>query len=51
MRRTGEFGGIVTRAVREELRARGLDRKWLKPPEGEIEAPGHPWGAPPSAHE
>lgn len=52
MRRTGEFGGtrddIVTRAVREELRARGLDRKWPKPPEGEIEAPGRPWGTPPS---
>ncbi|MGC9478790.1 hypothetical protein ACP4I1_32205 [Streptomyces sp. WG4] len=53
MRRTGEFGGtrddIVTRAVREELRARGLDRRWPKPPEGEIEAPGRPWGTPPSA--
>ncbi|MFI2764863.1 hypothetical protein ACH5A3_39540 [Streptomyces echinatus] len=53
MRRTGEFGGtrddIVTRAVREELRARGLDRKWPKPPEGEVEAPGRPWGTPPSA--
>ncbi|CAM5735258.1 Ribbon-helix-helix protein CopG domain-containing protein OS=Streptomyces fumanus OX=67302 GN=GCM10018772_70490 PE=4 SV=1 [Streptomyces fumanus] len=52
MRRTGEFGGtrddIVTRAVREELRARGLDRKWPKPPEGEVEAPGRPWGTPPS---
>jgi hypothetical protein len=51
-RRSGEFGGtrddIVTRAVREELRARGLDRKWPKPPEGEIEAPGRPWGTPPS---
>ncbi|GAA3312173.1 hypothetical protein GCM10020295_83310 [Streptomyces cinereospinus] len=38
MRRTGEFGGtrddIVTRAVREELRARGLDRKWPEPPRG-----------------
>ncbi|MEV6147034.1 hypothetical protein [Streptomyces sp. NPDC051992] len=53
MRRTGEFGGtrddIVTRAVREELRARGLDRKWPKPPEGAIETPGRPWGTPPSA--
>ncbi|MFD0253711.1 hypothetical protein ACFVGX_22655 [Streptomyces sp. NPDC127113] len=53
MRRTGEFGGtrddIVTRAVREELRARGMDRKWPKPPEGAIEAPGRPWGTPPSA--
>jgi hypothetical protein len=53
MRRSGEFGGtrddIVTRAVREELRARGLDRKWPKPPAGEIEAPGRPWGTPPSA--
>ncbi|WUU86476.1 hypothetical protein OG790_34120 (plasmid) [Streptomyces cellulosae] len=52
MRRTGEFGGtrddIVTRAVREELRARGLDRRWPKPPEGEVEAPGRPWGTPPS---
>lgn len=52
-RRTGEFGGtrddIVTRAVREELRARGLDRKWPKPPEGELEGPGRPWGTPPSA--
>lgn len=53
MRRTGEFGGtrddIVTRAVREELRTRGLDHKWPKPPEGEVEAPGRPWGTPPSA--
>ncbi|MFC5076178.1 hypothetical protein [Kitasatospora cinereorecta] len=53
MRRAGEFGGtrddIVTRAVREELRARGMDRKWPKPPEGELEAPGRPWGTPPSA--
>ncbi|MEU1312577.1 hypothetical protein ABZ419_27310 [Streptomyces cinnamoneus] len=52
MRRTGEFAGtrddIVTRAVREELRARGLDRKWPKPPEGELGAPGRPWGTPPS---
>ncbi|RPK69978.1 hypothetical protein EES45_36270 [Streptomyces sp. ADI97-07] len=52
-RRTGEFGGtrddIVTQAVREELRARGLDRKWPKPPEGELEGPGRPWGTPPSA--
>ncbi|MFF3958839.1 hypothetical protein ACFYY1_37390 [Streptomyces sp. NPDC001890] len=52
MRRTGEFGGtrddIVTRAVREELLTRGLDRKWPKPPAGEIEAPGRPWGTPPS---
>ncbi|MGW1037555.1 hypothetical protein [Streptomyces antibioticus] len=53
MRRTGEFGGtrddIVTRAVREELRARGLDRKWPKPPDGQTESPGRPWGTPPSA--
>ncbi|WP_189135153.1 hypothetical protein [Wenjunlia tyrosinilytica] len=53
MRRTGEFSGnrddIVARAVREELRARGLDRKWPKPPEGETDAPGRPWGTPPSA--
>ncbi|MFD4412443.1 hypothetical protein [Streptomyces sp. NPDC058475] len=53
MRRTGEFSGtrddIVTRAVREELRARGMDRKWPKPPEGAIETPGRPWGTPPSA--
>lgn len=52
MRRTGEFSGtrddIVARAVREELRARGLDRKWPKPPEGEMNAPGRPWGTPPS---
>jgi hypothetical protein len=52
MRRSGEFGGtrddIVARAVREELRARGLDRKWPKPPEGETDAPGRPWGTPPS---
>ncbi|WP_146252229.1 hypothetical protein [Streptomyces carminius] len=52
MRRTGELGGtrddIVTRAVREELRARGLDRKWPKPPEGEVDAPGRRWGTPPS---
>ncbi|MER6723383.1 hypothetical protein [Streptomyces halstedii] len=51
-RRTGEFGGnrdeIITRAVREELIARGLDRKWPKPPEGEIDAPGRRWGTPPS---
>ncbi|MFE1075163.1 hypothetical protein ACFW5W_28590 [Streptomyces sp. NPDC058783] len=53
MRRTGEFGGtrddIVTRAVREELRARGLDHEWPNPPEGQVEAPGRPWGTPPSA--
>ncbi|MFE7212526.1 hypothetical protein ACFU93_21530 [Streptomyces sp. NPDC057611] len=53
MRRTGEFSGnrddIVARAVREELRSRGLDRKWPKPPEGETDAPGRPWGTPPSA--
>ncbi|MFF0170234.1 hypothetical protein [Streptomyces prasinus] len=53
MRRSGEFGGtrddIVTRAVRQELRARGLDRKWPKPPEGAVDAPGRPWGTPPSA--
>ncbi|MEU8529537.1 hypothetical protein AB0C77_28705 [Streptomyces sp. NPDC048629] len=52
MRRTGEFGGtrddIVARAVQEELCARGLDRKWPKPPEGEVEAPGRRWGTPPS---
>ncbi|MFD8268507.1 hypothetical protein [Streptomyces althioticus] len=52
MRRNGTFGGtrddIVTRAAREELRARGLDRKWPKPPVGEVEAPGRPWGTPPS---
>ncbi|MFE3603439.1 hypothetical protein [Streptomyces sp. NPDC059142] len=52
-RRTGEFGGtrddIVTRAVRQELRARGLDRKWPKPPEGALDGPGRPWGTPPSA--
>ncbi|WP_344458421.1 hypothetical protein, partial [Actinomadura kijaniata] len=48
MRRTGEFGGtrddIVTRAVREELRARALDHEWPEPPEGELEAPGRRWG-------
>ncbi|WP_344319558.1 hypothetical protein, partial [Streptomyces yatensis] len=52
MRRTGEFGGtrddIVTRAVREELRARALDHEWPEPPEGELEAPGRRWGTPPS---
>ncbi|MFF8280034.1 hypothetical protein ACF05T_28725 [Streptomyces lateritius] len=52
MRRTGEFGGtrddIVTRAVREELQARGLDHEWPEPPEGELEAPGRRWGTPPS---
>ncbi|WP_331718720.1 hypothetical protein [Streptomyces sp. NBC_00212] len=52
-RRTGEFGGtrddIVTRAVREELQARGLDRKWPKPPDGALEGPGRPMGTPPSA--
>lgn len=52
MRRTGEFSGtrddIVTRAVREELRARGMDHKWPKPPEGELDTPGRPWGTPPS---
>ncbi|CUW33408.1 hypothetical protein CFC35_41500 [Streptomyces sp. FBKL.4005] len=52
MRRSGEFGGtrddIVTRAVHQELRARGLDRKWPKPPEGAVDAPGRPWGTPPS---
>ncbi|UQI49768.1 hypothetical protein M1P56_35800 (plasmid) [Streptomyces sp. HU2014] len=52
MRRSGEFGGtrddIVARAVHEELRARNLDRKWPKPPEGETDAPGRPWGTPPS---
>ncbi|MFI0901856.1 hypothetical protein [Streptomyces sp. NPDC020983] len=52
MRRAGEFGGtrddIVARAVREELRARGLDRKWPKPPEGGTDGPGRPWGTPPS---
>lgn len=52
MRRSGEFGGtrddIVTRAVRQELRARGLDRKWPKPPEGAVDTPGRPWGTPPS---
>ncbi|MFF8293636.1 hypothetical protein ACF068_31130 [Streptomyces sp. NPDC016309] len=52
MRRSGEFGGtrddIVTRAVRQELRTRGLDRKWPKPPEGAVDAPGRPWGTPPS---
>ncbi|MFI8365234.1 hypothetical protein ACIGD1_34420 [Streptomyces sp. NPDC085612] len=52
MRRSGEFGGtrddIVTRAVREELQARGLDREWPAPPEGELETPGRPWGTPPS---
>ncbi|MFI9214293.1 hypothetical protein ACIGW7_39960 [Streptomyces sp. NPDC053253] len=52
MRRNGEFGGtrddIVTRAVREELQARGLDRDWPEPPEGELEAPGRRWGTPPS---
>ncbi|MFB6840231.1 hypothetical protein [Streptomyces sp. NPDC056361] len=52
MRRTGEFGGtrddIVARAVREELQARGLDREWPEPPEGELEAPGRRWGTPPS---
>lgn len=52
MRRTGEFGGtrddIVARAVRQELRARGLDRRWPKPPEGAVDAPGRPWGTPPS---
>jgi hypothetical protein len=51
-RRSGEFGGnrdqIITRAVREELTARGLDRKWPKPPEGETDAPGRRWGTPPS---
>ncbi len=51
-RRTGEFGGsrddLVTRAVREELRARGLDREWPEPPEGEVDAPGRRWGTPPS---
>ncbi|MFE7656343.1 hypothetical protein ACFU6M_26205 [Streptomyces bottropensis] len=52
MRRTGEFDGtrddIVARAVREELQARGLDRDWPEPPEGELEAPGRRWGTPPS---
>jgi hypothetical protein len=52
MRRSGEFGGtrdgIVARAVRQELRARGLDRKWPNPPEGAVDAPGRPWGTPPS---
>ncbi|MFF2331940.1 hypothetical protein, partial [Streptomyces sp. NPDC058103] len=51
-RRSGEFGGtrddIMTRAVREELQARGHDREWPKPPEGELEAPGRRWGTPPS---
>ncbi|MFJ3914390.1 hypothetical protein [Streptomyces vinaceus] len=52
MRRTGEFSGtrddIVTRAVREELQARGLYHEWPEPPEGELEAPGRRWGTPPS---
>ncbi|MFP8886824.1 hypothetical protein [Streptomyces mangrovi] len=51
-RRTGEFSGnrddIIARAVREELRSRGLDRSWPEPPEGEIDAPGRRWGTPPS---
>ncbi|MGW6651203.1 hypothetical protein AMK23_34305 [Streptomyces sp. CB02130] len=51
-RRSGEFSGnrdeIIARAVREELIARGLDRKWPKPPEGEVDAPGRRWGTPPS---
>ncbi|MFF9070498.1 hypothetical protein ACF09E_34650 [Streptomyces sp. NPDC014891] len=52
MRRSGEFGGtrddLMTRAVREELQARHLDREWPEPPEGELEAPGRRWGTPPS---
>ncbi|MEU6965053.1 hypothetical protein, partial [Streptomyces chrestomyceticus] len=51
-RRSGEFGGtrddLVTRAVREELRERGLDRQWPEPPAGEIDAPGRRWGTAPS---
>lgn len=51
-RRSGEFAGtrddMVARAIREELRARGLDREWPEPPEGEVDAPGRRWGTPPS---
>ncbi|WP_455361270.1 hypothetical protein [Streptomyces sp. SYSU K21746] len=51
-RRSVEFGGnrddIITRAVREELRARGMGHKWPKSPEGEVDAPGRRWGTPPS---
>lgn len=51
-RAAGEFAGtrdlVLTQAVREELRARKLDRKWPKPPEGELDAPGRRWGTPPS---
>lgn len=51
-RRSGEFGGsrddLMARAVREELTARGLDREWPEPPEGEVDAPGRRWGTPPS---
>ncbi|MGW9440637.1 hypothetical protein [Streptomyces sp. NPDC055607] len=52
MRREGIFGGtrddLVTRAVREELRARGLDRDWPEPPAGAVDAPGRRWGTPAS---
>lgn len=51
-RATGEFAGtrddILARAVREELRARGMDKEWPEPPEGTTDAGGRPWGTPPS---
>ncbi|WP_424893432.1 hypothetical protein [Streptomyces sp. XH2] len=51
-RASGELGGsrdlLVARAVQEELRARGLDKEWPKPPDGELNAPGRRWGTPPS---
>ncbi|MFK0203431.1 hypothetical protein [Streptomyces lavendulae] len=47
-RAAGELGGsrdlLIARALREELRARGLDREWPEPPEGEVDAPGRRWG-------
>lgn len=47
-RARGELGGnrdlLVARALREELRVRGLDQEWAEPPEGEVDAPGRRWG-------
>ena len=51
-RKRGEFTGtrddLVAQALRAELRARGLDKEWPAPPDGEVDAPGRRWGTPPS---
>ncbi|MFJ9846331.1 hypothetical protein ACIRYZ_39005 [Kitasatospora sp. NPDC101155] len=54
LRAAGTLAGtrdlVMARALRAELRARGLDQEWPEPPRGEVDAPGRRLGVSPRRH-